>query len=578
MRDRVELNATLYHPLNNGDRYPTVFIFTPYVADTYHERGRYFAQHGFAVAIVDVRGRGSSGGTFEPHADLRTDGHDVVQWLAAQPHSDGNVVMWGGSYGATAQWHTASQKPPNLRTIVPAAPAIIGQTMPFQGGVFIAYNLQWLTLVSGKIVQWNSFSDAELWYQAFKRMYLEHRSFAELDVAGGNTSTEYREWTKHQCLDEYWDRFHLNEREFAAIDLPVLSISGLYDDVLIGTIGHYRQHLAAVGADVAAKHYFVIGPWDHLGTRSPQRSVGGLRFGRQALLDVGALHLGWYRWAIGAGPFPDFLKDRVAYYVSGVEEWRYAPTLDAITTSRRRFFLESRDGRAHDVFASGLLSEESSGSAPATFTYDPLDTRPAEVLKPIDCNRPLTLFDQTTAFNLFGNGLVYHSEPFPQDIVLAGSPIVHVWISIDVPDTDFRVGLYQILPDGTSLILGEDFMRARYRASLRAADFPEPGRPYEYRFERLTWNSRLLVKHSRIRLVVSCPNSMFEQKNYNSGGDVMRETAADARTAHVTVHHREPHASYIELPLGDVVAKRRLEPHEAGGLFLEDSEAERTSA
>jgi len=77
MRDGVELNATIYHPSDHTGSHPTVFIFTPYVADTYHDRGRYFAQNGFNVAIIDVRGRGSSGGVFEPFADLRADGHDA---------------------------------------------------------------------------------------------------------------------------------------------------------------------------------------------------------------------------------------------------------------------------------------------------------------------------------------------------------------------------------------------------------------------------------------------------------------------------------------------------------------------
>jgi uncharacterized protein len=39
------------------------------------------------------------------------------------------------------------------------------------------------------------------------------------------------------------------------------------------------------------------------------------------------------------------------------------------------------------------------------------------------------------------------------------------------------------------------------------------------------------------------------RKNYNSGGVVADETAKDARTAHVNVHHDGTHASLIQLPL-----------------------------
>jgi len=53
----------------------------------------------------------------------------------------------------------------------------------------------------------------------------------------------------------------------------------------------------------------------------------------------------------------------------------------------------------------------------------------------------------------------------------------------------------------------------------------------------------------RLRLVVSAPNSIAWQKNYNSGSVVSEETAKDARTAHIQVHHNATHASTIQLPL-----------------------------
>src|SRR5438477_11477393 len=65
MRDKVELNATLYLP-KNSPRTPVIFTLTPYISDTYHPCAAYFASHGYAFALVDVRGRGNSSGEFEP--------------------------------------------------------------------------------------------------------------------------------------------------------------------------------------------------------------------------------------------------------------------------------------------------------------------------------------------------------------------------------------------------------------------------------------------------------------------------------------------------------------------------------
>src|SRR5439155_8486602 len=107
MRDKVELNATLYLPKSASaiaGRTPVIFTLTPYISDSYHARGAYFASHGYAFALVDVRGRGNSGGEFEPFVNDPRDGHDLVEWFAKQPYCDGKVAMWGGSYAGFDQW------------------------------------------------------------------------------------------------------------------------------------------------------------------------------------------------------------------------------------------------------------------------------------------------------------------------------------------------------------------------------------------------------------------------------------------------------------------------------------------
>src|SRR5437763_216600 len=112
MRDKVELNATLYLPKSASaiaSRTPVIFTLTPYISDSYHARGAYFASHGYAFALVDVRGRGNSGGEFEPFANEARDGYDIVEWFAKQPFCDGKVTIWGGSYAGFDQWATAKE-------------------------------------------------------------------------------------------------------------------------------------------------------------------------------------------------------------------------------------------------------------------------------------------------------------------------------------------------------------------------------------------------------------------------------------------------------------------------------------
>jgi predicted acyl esterase len=60
---------------------------------------------------------------------------------------------------------------------------------------------------------------------------------------------------------------------------------------------------------------------------------------------------------------------------------------------------------------------------------------------------------------------------------------------------------------------------------------------------------RRLMKGSRLRLVVTAVNSIAWQKNYGSGGVVADETARDAHTCHVSIHHNAQHPSAIQLPI-----------------------------
>src|SRR5262249_19921415 len=74
------------------------------------ERAFYFAAHGYVFALVDVRGRGNSGGSFEPFANDARDGYNIVEWLAQQTWCNGKVAMWGGSYAGFDQWTSQDRR------------------------------------------------------------------------------------------------------------------------------------------------------------------------------------------------------------------------------------------------------------------------------------------------------------------------------------------------------------------------------------------------------------------------------------------------------------------------------------
>ena len=571
MRDKVELNATLYLPKTpdgSPPRTPVIFTLTPYISDTYHARGAYFASHGYRFALVDVRGRGNSGGEFEPFANEPRDGHDVVEWLAKQPFCDGKVAMWGGSYAGFDQWATAKEFPPHLATIVPAAAAHPGLDYPSYNNIGMTYDVQWFTLTSGHTAQDNLFGDQKFWRTKFLDAYKKHIPFKSLDLFVGNPLVNFQRILKHPTADAYYDAMLPTREQFQKIALPILTITGQYDGDEMGALTYYRDHFANASPETRAKHFLIIGPWDHAGTRTPTDEVGGVKFGPGALVDLNDLHRQWYDWTMKARPKPAFLKNQVAYYLlapgnSGANgEWQYADNFETLTANPKTFYLDSNDGDANGVFRSGALVDatptsrsgvQRGGGTASTgtdaFVYDPMDLGRGENVEGTDPKEKTAALDQTFALSIGKDGLVYHTEPLANETPFVGCPALTLWVSIDTPDVDLECDLYEIQPDGTSIALWSDIRRLRYRESLREAKLVKPGEIVRCDFTPGTFVARRLMKGSRLRLIVTAVNSILWQKNYCSGGVVAEETAKDAQTCNVQIYHHAEHPSVIQLPL-----------------------------
>src|SRR5215207_4451305 len=273
VRDGFTLNATVYRPTGQKMPLPAVVTITPYGSDTYHDRGTYFARHGYAFAIVDVRGRGNSEGVFEPFVHDARDGHDVVEWLARQPWCTGKVATWGGSYAGYNQWAILKEFPPHLATAVPAAAAHPGADFPMQQNIFSSYLVRWLALTAGRTSNSKLFGDEKVWIDQYRKRYLAHRPFAEMDALAGHPSPHFQKWLQHPTPDAFLDGLVPSPEQYARINLPILTVTGHYDDDQLGALTFYERHMKYGTEAAKAKHYLLIGPWDHAGTRTPARGV-----------------------------------------------------------------------------------------------------------------------------------------------------------------------------------------------------------------------------------------------------------------------------------------------------------------
>ena len=130
VRDGLRLSANLFRPVAPDDahheRFPAILEMIPYRKDDWRYatdvgRGTYLAQRGYVLCRVDIRGTGSSPGiALDEYTEAETlDGCDVVEWLAGQPWCNGNVGMWGISYGGFTAIQVAARRPPHLKAIAP---------------------------------------------------------------------------------------------------------------------------------------------------------------------------------------------------------------------------------------------------------------------------------------------------------------------------------------------------------------------------------------------------------------------------------------------------------------------------
>ena len=542
MRDGVSLSAIVYRPPNQVPG-PAIMSFSPYGAYSAHDVGMGFATRGLAFVSVDVRGRGNSDGVFTPMADIDRDARDAIDWLSGQPFCNGSVGLWGGSYSGYAQWAAIRDRSPALKTITPAASPYRGADLPLRGNTFSASVIRWLVLVSRRSTPIPVFADKRFWNEQFRRFHVSGLAFEHLDAFVGLPSRDFQTWIAHPEPGPFWHQFNPQPSDYRDLDIPVLTITGIYDADQIGAITHHREHLRYRGAR-GHQHHLVIGPWDHAGTRHPQPQFGGLRVGDASLVDLMDLHVQWYAWAMGDGERPDFLRDHVAYYLTDAEEWRYAPTLEAVTGRYRDFQLASATNPS-TLESPGQLTEGPGSGGPDSYVHDPRDISRAAIEVEVDP-------DSLTSIRMIeanaGRQLIYETEAFAEAVEIAGFVELDLWLSIDQPDTDFRASLHEVSAAG-SLLLTVDMLRARYREDEKQAVLIKTRDPLQYRFRRFPFTARRVAPGHRLRLVIAPVDSIFAQRNVNAGGEVAREPLHLARPVCVELFHDDAHPSSLRIPI-----------------------------
>ena len=127
--DGAEINVEVMRPADNPDA-PVVLTYSPYntLSETNSpnlandDLGQHYLAKGYARAVADVLGTRNSSGCWD-YGGLKEQqsGVDLVNFLSAQPWTNGRVAMIGGSYDGTTATMTAVRgaEAPGLKAIVP---------------------------------------------------------------------------------------------------------------------------------------------------------------------------------------------------------------------------------------------------------------------------------------------------------------------------------------------------------------------------------------------------------------------------------------------------------------------------
>lgn len=536
MRDGVTLSADVYRPDATG-RFPVILVRTPYDNGTAPNvvRGRFWASRGFAYVVQDVRGRGDSDGVFYPLVTEAEDGYDSQTWCGQQPWSNGKIGMTGNSYLGWTQVYPAGLRNPSVAALIPTVtPPDPVRNFPYQFGVLGPTTVSWLAFISGHTLQDISEHDLMGAYSALP--------LREIDTKLGRTIRAWRDWVDHPALDDYWRKQAYQDSMLKAT-VPMLHVSGWYDDVLVGTTENF-VNMTTKAEDPAerTRQHLLIGPWGH--AVNTKRKWGSIDFGPDALIDLDGLQIRWFeRWLKGV---PNGIENDppVRIFVMGENKWRDEREWPLARTQYVSYYLQS-GGRSNSLLGDGTLttSAPAGDQPPDRYSYNPADavpfiTEPAfnQIGGPDDY-RPVERRDDV---------LVYTGPTLSEPLEVCGPLRVRLFASSSARDTDWTAKVLDVHPDGYAQRLNDGIVRARFRKSLEREELLTPGQVEEYDVDCWSTCIRLDTGH-RLRLEISSSAFPKFDRNMNTGGPL--GTESKGVIAQQTVYHDRLRPSRLIVPV-----------------------------
>ncbi len=469
MKDGVRLAATLYMPdgAKPDEKFPALLEYLPYrkddgtAAEDYPHHA-YFARRGYVGARVDIRGFGASEGSPPEREYSETeqeDGEQVIAWLAHQPWSNGNVGMFGISWGGFNSLQMAMRHPPALKAILAtdATAELFHDDVHFMDGIA---HIDEFELNMDMAEGWTGAPDYTLDEKVFGPRF--------------DTPPWSLLYLKHQHDGPFWrDRV----RPLNDITIPAFLIGGLQDG--------YRDNVPDMLTQSNGPVKAIVGPWDH----TFPNDAG---FGPQIEWRSEAVRF-FDHWLKGRDTGVENDPRLVIY----MQHWhRPDPNLENVPGEwRREDVWPPKDAEATTLFMqpNHSLAESASQAEVHQLEYVPSIGVEAgfwwgELLSDV---RPVDAFS-----------LVYDSAPLKEDVAILGRPRALLRASATAPLADWFARLSDVAPDGTVTQITGAGLNGAQRDSMSNPEDLEPGRFYPLDIE-MHLTSWVFPKGHRIRVAIS---------------------------------------------------------------------------
>ena len=503
--------AVLVRPRGTS-KVTSLLDFTIYANDFFAIAGAVeMAGNGYAGMTAYSRGKEWSPGIVAPYEHDGADADAVIDWLAAQPWSDGRVGMFSGSYDASTQWGALKHRPRALKAIATHASNAPGIDTPMQGNVFQSFIYPWpFYTTDTPALDDVNYADTDRWAALDRKWYVSGRPYRELPLIDGQPNPVFEKWLDHPAYDSYWQSFIPVGDEFASIDIPVFVETGYFDGGMVGALYYFQQHLSH---RPNADERMLIGPYHHTAMgQGVLPTINGYDIDQVAMQDLRGLRLKWFDHVFRGAPLPDVLRDRVNFEVMGANLWRHVHTLDAMASGRWRLYLGGARAGDRLMFSQAPMGK---GAAPE-LRVDFADRSDA------DYKVPESGFDPR-------NALVFTTSPLTRATEVDGLFQGHIDVIANKRDFDLAVNFFEERADGSYFPLASYLGRASFMADRSERHLLTPGEPSIFDFGSQVLTARLLPPGSRIVAVVSVPKQREIQINYGTGRDVSDESIADAK-------------------------------------------------